>query len=59
MIDDAVGLDAYPRALKAAMRPRANVVDLGAGTGIMSLLLANSEKVVCTRLSPMMSSHCP
>lgn len=38
MIADGVRMQAYRRALKRAIRPGAVVLDLGAGTGIMSLL---------------------
>jgi protein arginine N-methyltransferase 1 len=38
MIADAVRMDAYSTALARAVKPGAVVLDLGAGTGIMSLL---------------------
>jgi protein arginine N-methyltransferase 1 len=38
MIADAVRMDAYHRALAATIKPGAIVLDIGAGTGIMSLL---------------------
>lgn len=38
MIADAVRMDAYHRALRATIRPGAIVLDIGAGTGIMSLI---------------------
>lgn len=38
MIADAVRMEAYHRALAATIKPGAIVLDIGAGTGIMSLL---------------------
>ncbi len=38
MITDHVRMDAYARALEAAIRPGCTVLDIGAGTGIFSLL---------------------
>lgn len=38
MVDDAVRMNAYARALRRAIRPGSVVVDIGAGTGILSLL---------------------
>lgn len=38
MVDDAVRMDAYAAALRRAVRPGSVVVDIGAGTGILSLL---------------------
>lgn len=38
MIADRARMDAFARALQAALRPGAVVVDLGTGTGIMALL---------------------
>lgn len=38
MIRDKVRMDAYSQALRAAIKPGCTVVDLGAGTGIFSLL---------------------
>src|SRR5262245_60145112 len=38
MLADRVRMDAYTRALRRAVTPGAVVVDLGAGTGVMSLL---------------------
>jgi protein arginine N-methyltransferase 1 len=38
MIADRVRMDAYARALRAAVTPKSVVLDLGAGTGIFTLL---------------------
>jgi type I protein arginine methyltransferase len=38
MIADTVRMDAYTRALQSTVKPGSVVIDLGAGTGIMSLL---------------------
>ncbi|HEY2016590.1 MAG TPA: 50S ribosomal protein L11 methyltransferase, partial [Bryobacteraceae bacterium] len=38
MIDDRVRMGAYEAALRATVRPGSTVIDLGAGTGIFSLL---------------------
>jgi protein arginine N-methyltransferase 1 len=38
MVTDRVRLDAYARALERAVRPESVVLDIGAGTGILSLL---------------------
>lgn len=38
MIDDAVRMDAYAAALRTVVREDALVVDIGAGTGVMSIL---------------------
>ena len=38
MITDAPRMDAYARALESVVRPGSTVVDIGAGTGIFSLL---------------------
>src|SRR5512146_481601 len=38
MVDDAVRMNAYAAALQHAVRPGSVVVDIGAGTGILSLL---------------------
>ncbi len=38
MIADRVRMDAYARALRAAVKPETVVLDLGAGTGIFTLL---------------------
>jgi protein arginine N-methyltransferase 1 len=38
MAVDAVRMDAYARAIASAVRPNSVVIDLGCGTGIMSLL---------------------
>jgi protein arginine N-methyltransferase 1 len=38
MVDDAVRMQAYATALQSAIRPGMSVLDIGAGTGVMSLL---------------------
>lgn len=38
MIADSVRMEAYSRALRQCIRPSSVVIDLGAGTGIFSLL---------------------
>src|SRR2546430_4119827 len=38
MITDRVRLDAYAQALKRAITPASVVLDIGAGTGVLSLL---------------------
>ena len=38
MVDDPVRMNAYAEALRRAVRPGSVVVDIGAGTGILSLL---------------------
>src|SRR5512143_183425 len=38
MVDDVARMDAYAAALERAVRPASVVVDIGAGTGILSLL---------------------
>lgn len=42
MAADAVRMDAYARALARAVRPGSVVVDIGAGTGVFSLLAARA-----------------
>src|SRR5436190_22785077 len=38
MISDGVRMSAYARALEETVRPESTVLDIGAGTGVMSLL---------------------
>ena len=38
MIADHIRIDAYVRALKAAIKPGSVVLDIGTGTGIFALL---------------------
>ena len=40
MIEDRVRMSAYMRAMRAAIKPGDTVVDIGCGTGILSLLAA-------------------
>lgn len=42
MITDRVRMDAYARAIEQAVRPGCTVLDIGAGTGIFSLLACQS-----------------
>src|SRR6266511_5050393 len=42
MIRDRVRTDAYARALEEVVRPESVVLDLGAGTGILTLLAARA-----------------
>jgi protein arginine N-methyltransferase 1 len=53
MIADRVRMDAYAQALREAIRPDSTVLDIGAGTGVMSLLAAKfgARKVIAVEPS--------
>ena len=54
MAVDAVRMDAYSRAIERTVRPGSIVVDLGCGTGIMSLLAlrAGARRVHAVEMDP-------
>lgn len=54
MAADGVRMDAYARAIKQSVRPGSVVVDLGCGTGIMSLLAlrAGARRVHAVDMDP-------
>src|SRR4051794_24935007 len=54
MAADRVRMDAYARAIARLVRPGSIVVDLGAGTGIFSLLAAKAgaKRVHAVDISP-------
>jgi protein arginine N-methyltransferase 1 len=55
MLVDRVRMDAYARALERAVKPGSVVVDLGAGTGVMSLLACKlgARRVHAVEPSPL------
>jgi len=57
MIADRVRMSAYARALEETIRPNSTVVDIGAGTGIMSLLACKfgARKVIA--IEPSSAIH--
>ncbi len=54
MIADRVRLDAYAQAMRAAIKPGSIVLDIGAGTGIMSMLACQlgAKRVYAIEPSP-------
>ena len=57
MVDDAVRMNAYAAALRHAVRPGSVVVDIGAGTGILSLLACRFGAVRVYALEPDDAIH--
>ena len=54
LLGDPLRIDAYDRAIRALVRPGATVLDLGCGTGILSLLAARrGARVIAVESMPV------
>lgn len=54
MLDDAMRMDAYDRAIRALVRPGMTLLDLGCGTGVLAMLAAKrGARVHAVESTPM------